>query len=88
VLQVMPQIPPLQIAVPLAGVGQTFPQLPQLLGLVCSSTQVPEQFIWPEGQQMPLEQLPLAHSALLVQGSLLGSPVQTPLTHCSVERQT
>jgi len=76
------------------GCTQALLQPPQLAASVLVFTHVPEQLVWPAGQQMPLEQLPLAHAELALQGWPLGrvgwlmAPlVQTPPRHCWVEGQ-
>jgi hypothetical protein len=55
-LQVMPQLPFVQVAAPLAEL-QTCPQLPQLLRSLLVSTQDPLQKVWPAKQT----QVPLTH---------------------------
>jgi hypothetical protein len=52
-LQTMPQVPPIQLALPLLGVGQTLLQPPQLLGSVFSLTHAPPQLEKPTAQLMP-----------------------------------
>ncbi len=57
-LQLMPHAPAEQKAVPLVAL-QTCPQVPQLLGSMFRSLQVPLQLVWPDGQtQLVPEQLP------------------------------
>jgi len=51
-LQVMPQVPVVQIAAPLAGTVQACPQVPQLPALLERSTQAPLQFVSPDGQEI------------------------------------
>jgi hypothetical protein len=41
----MPQAPATHVAEPLVGAGHVVPQLPQLLGSLLSSTQIPPQFV-------------------------------------------
>ena len=70
-MQAIPQVLLVQVAVPLAGAGQTVPQLPQLNGSPLVSVQLPSQQVrpleqqvwaplelvqhWPFGQQAPLQ---------------------------------
>ncbi len=84
-------LPPQATHVPLLQYDpdpQECPHVPQLFESVCVLLHVPLQLLSPVGQQMPLAQLPLAHSPLPLHGSPLGSSVHTPPTHCSVARQT
>ncbi len=56
-------MPPAQMAVPFAGVGQTLPHVPQLLGSPLTLVQMPEQ--QKPKQQVPLQQLvPLGQQLL------------------------
>src|SRR5262245_7018890 len=57
----MPQAPPAHVAVPLAGVGQTLPQLPQLEMSVPVAMHWPAQSLNPVSHAMP--HTPFAHVA-------------------------
>src|SRR5579883_2708350 len=86
----MPHWPLRQVAWPLAGAGQTWPQEPQLLTSLCSFTQSLLQSDSPAGQldtQEPCEQetlppngswqtLPQAPQLLLLVCSLTQTPLQ------------
>src|SRR5262245_8267584 len=65
-LHVIPQVPPLHVAEPLAGTWQTDPHAPQLARSVVVSTQLPPHIIRP-GPVHPTTQLPPTHISAAAQ---------------------
>jgi len=67
VLQVKPQTPLVQVAVALAGGGQPWPQVPQLIGSLPRFVQVPLQQVWPLAQQVWVPAALVQHAWVLGQ---------------------
>lgn len=65
--QVKPQVPVVQVAVPLAGTPQALPQVAQLSGSEPRSVHFPVQSVWPTGH---IEvQTPAEHASPAAQAS-------------------
>ena len=78
-LQLMPHAPAEQKAVPLVAL-QTCPQVPQLLGSMFRSLQVPLQLVWPDGQtQLVPKQLPPTGQVVQIPLQLVWPDGQTQL---------
>ena len=71
-MQLTPQAPSVQVGVPLAGIGQSLPQAPQLSVSLLVRRHCPSQAVKPAWQVIP--QTPSVHVALPLAGTVHACP--------------